>query len=237
MVIHVQPHDYVENESAWTAAAEGAIRSRAAAKKQREFIANNPDGDAIVKFVESKAFTWVTDAEWYKAGDNARNIKPRTFFDKIHLSILEWGAPTQGQADAVRRIMDQENSKKAEWAARDALSTHIGDVGSKIEVEAVVYFQTGFSTQFGYTTITGFRAGDNIIIHKGTAPKVDSVKQDETNSRYDWDTNKWIQVEFKREVEKGDRVILKATVKEHGERNGVKQTIVTRPKTTLVVEA
>jgi hypothetical protein len=237
MAIHVSPHDQVEFEDAYVRAAESIIKGRAAEKKLREFKENNPDGEALIKFVAEKAFTWVTDAEWYKAGNNIKNIEPRNFFDKIHLSIVEWGAPTQGQADAIRRIIDQEASKKAEWAARDALSTHIGDVGSKIEVEAVVYFQTGFSTQFGYTTITGFRAGDNIIIHKGTAPKVDSVKQDKTNSRYDWNTNKWVQVEFKREVEKGDRVILKATVKEHGERNGVKQTIVTRPKTKLVVEA
>jgi hypothetical protein len=35
-------------------------------------------------------------------------------------------------------------------------------------------------------------------------------------------------------VKKGDRVMLKATVKDHGEREGVKQTIVTRPKATLL---
>lgn len=29
---------------------------------------------------------------------------------------------------------------------------------------------------------------------------------------------------------KGQRVTLKATVKEHGERDGVKQTIISRPK-------
>jgi hypothetical protein len=206
MTVHVQPHDHVENEAAWTAAAKAQIEGRAAAKKRREFLAANPDGEAIVSFIEQKAFAWATDAELYRAGDNVKNLEPRTFFDKLYLSIEKWGAPTQGQVDAVRRIIDQENSKKAEWAARDARSAYIGAIGDKIEIEAVIYFQTGFSNQWGYTTITGFRSGDNIIIHKGAAPA----------------------------GEKGDRVILKATIKEHSDRNGVKQTIVTRPKTKLV---
>ena len=208
MTIHVTPHDQVEFESAYVRAAESIIKGRAAEKKLRTFKENNPDGEELIKFIADKAFTWADENDWDRACNEIRNLKPRTFFDKIHLSILEWGAPTQGQADAVRRILDQEKVKKAEWAARDALSQHIGDVGSKIEVEAVVYFKTGFSNQWGYTTITGFRAGDNIIIHKGSGPG----------------------------GEKGDRVILKATVKEHGERNGVKQTIVTRPKVTIIEE-
>jgi hypothetical protein len=234
MTVHVQPHDHVENEAAWTAAAKAQIEQRAADKKMREFKAANADAEAILKFVEDKAFTWAGDDLLYRAGDNVRNLEPRTFFDKIYLSILKWGAPTQGQADAIRRIIDQEDAKKAEWAARDARSEHIGVVGDKIEVEAVVYFQTGFSSQWGCTTITGFRAGDNIIIHKGTPPKVDGAKPERWNSRYDETTHTWVQYDFKREIAKGDRVILKATIKEHSERNGVKQTIVTRPKTKLV---
>jgi hypothetical protein len=234
MTIHVTPHDQVEHEAAWVGAAKAQIKQRAIAKKRREFIAANPDGETIISFIEQKAFTWASDGECYRAGDNCRNLTPRTFFDKIHLSVLEWGAPTQGQADAVRKIIAQQDEKKSEWAARDARSTHIGKVGDKIEVEATVYFQTEFEGAFGYVTITGFRAGDNIIIHKGTPPKIDDAEPTESNSHYDWNTNKWIQHSFKREVKKGDIIILKGTVKDHGERNGVKQTIVTRPKTTVI---
>ena len=234
MTIYVNPHEDVQNEDAWVYAAKSIIAGRAAAKKKREFLEANPDGEKLLAFVADKAFAWASEIDWERAGNIVENLEPRTFFDKIHLSILKWGAPTQGQADAIRRILDQEDAKKAEWKARDGLSQHIGAVGDKIEVEAVVYFQTGFNTQWGYTTITGFRAGDNIIIHKGTAPRVDGAEPNETNSSYDWQTNKWVQYEFTREVQKGDRVILKATVKEHGEREGVKQTIVTRPKTKPV---
>jgi hypothetical protein len=51
--------------------------------------------------------------------------------------------------------------------------------------------------------VTGIRdTNGNIIIHKGSKPN-------------------W---------EKGEVVIVKATVKAHNDRNGVKQTIITRPK-------
>lgn len=212
MAIHVTPHDRVEFEGAYVAAAKSIIKGRAADKKLREFKENNADGEDLIKFIASKAFTWATDYDWDRAYGDIHNLTPRNFFDKIHLSVLEWGAPTQGQADAVRRIMAQDAEKKAQWAARDAQSQHLGSVGDKIEVKAVVTFQTSYETNFGTTTITGFRSGDNVIIHKGTNP-------------------------LHRETKKGDTVMLKGSVKDHGERDGVKQTIVTRPKVTKVEAA
>lgn len=208
MTIYVQPHENVDNEEAWTAAAKAVIAGRAAAKKKREFLAANEDGEQLLAFIADKAFSWATEYDWEYVRNDITKLEPRNFFDKIHLSVLKWGAPTQGQADAVRRIIDQESAKKAEWKARDARSEHIGAIGEKIELDAVIYFQTSFTTQWGLTTITGFRAGDNIIIHKGSAPSGN----------------------------KGDRVTLKATIKEHGERDGVKQTIVVRPKTTIITK-
>lgn len=225
MAIYVQPHAHVDDEAAWSAAAKAQIESRAAKKKERLFREANPDAEAILEYIDKRAFTWATDDDWRRVKYDEKKLEPRTFIDKLKQSILKWGAPTQGQADAVRRMIDQDAAKKAEWAARDARSEHIGEVGKKIEVEAFVTFQTGFSTQFGYTTITGFRVGDNVIIHKGTAPSLDDGKYcDQWGNR------------AKREVAKGDRVTLKATVKEHGERDGVKQTIVIRPKVALIGE-
>lgn len=209
MTIHVTPHDRVEFESAYVAAAKAVIKSRAMEKKLREFKENNADGESLITFIAGKAFSWANDYDWDRARGDERNLTPRTFFDKIHLSIMEYGAPTQGQADAVRRIMAQDAEKKAKWAEKDAASQHIGAIKDKIEVEAVVTFQTSFENSFGFTTITGFRSGDNVIIHKGTNP-------------------------LHREIKKGDRVTLKATIKDHAERNGVKQTIVIRPKATKV---
>lgn len=203
MTIHVTPHDQVEYVDAYVRAAESIIKSRAAVKKQREFIAANPDGEAILAFVASKAFNWADEYDWERANNEMRNLKPRTFFDKLHLSIDEWGAPTQGQADAVRRIMAQDAEKKAQWAARDALSQHVGSIGERITFEATCTFITSYMTDFGTNYISGYRddAG-NIYIHKGSAPN----------------------------ALKGGRYSIKATIKSHDERDGVKQTRISRPK-------
>ena len=55
---------------------------------------------------------------------------------------------------------------------------------------------------------------------------------------YVWKTTKWLEQEYEDEdgfiesiiAEPGDKVALKATVKEHGEYRGIKQTVITRPK-------
>ena len=90
----------------------------------------------------------------------------------------------------------------AERAADAAQSQHVATVGERIEFTATVTFSTTFEGSFGYVTVTGLKddAG-NVYIQKGKA--IGS---------------------------KGERLVIKATVKEHGARDGVKQTIITRPK-------
>ena len=210
MTIHVAPHDQVEYEAAYVRAAESLIKARASAKRERAFAEANADAEAIITFIAKKAFTWATEYDWDRAHNDVTRLTPRTFFDKLHLSVLEYGAPTQGQADAVRKIMAQDAEKKAQWAARDASSQHVGNIGDRIVVEAICNFVTSFESNFGTTYISGYRddAG-NIYIHKGSAPS----------------------------AIKGERYSIKATVKSHDERDGVKQTRIARPKWTKVEAA
>lgn len=204
----------IENEDAYYDAIARRIKANARTTRERTFHADCPDWQDILGFIEA----------------NSAN----KFWHDVAQGVREYGAPRPRIIEIVRERLAQTAAKKAEWKARDAQSQHIGAVGGKIEVEAVVTFRTSFESAFGWVDITGFRAGDNVIIHKGTAPKVDGAAQDQSNSYYDTATHQWIQTDFKREIAKGDRVMLKATVKEHGERDGVKQTIVTRPKTVLM---
>ena len=92
----------------------------------------------------------------------------------------------------------------AERAADAAQSQWIGTVGERIEFIATVVFVTSYDSSFGPVTVTGLKddAG-NVIIQKG-----------------------------KGIAEKGERVAIKATVKDQIVREGVKQTIITRPKVT-----
>lgn len=92
----------------------------------------------------------------------------------------------------------------AERAADAAQSGWIGTVGERIQFTATIVFVTGYDSAFGRVTVTGLKddAG-NVIIQKG-----------------------------KGIAEKGERVTIKATVKDQIVREGVKQTIITRPTVT-----
>ena len=135
-----------------------------------------------------------------------------TIVDIVH-KLVRYGSISPKQVEFVAKLLAQiparEEVAKAR-AAADAGSVYLGTVGEKIEFEGTVSFITGFDSQFGYVTVTGIREiNGNIIIHKGSKPA--------------WD--------------KGDKVWVKATVKAHNDRNGVKQTIITRPKLIDKIEA
>lgn len=97
-------------------------------------------------------------------------------------------------------------AKREEMAARDASSQYVGELKQRLvfegEVEAVVCLgetQVAWN-QYSTRYLTKIRCGENIVIYFGN------------------------QI-----AEKGDSIKFKATVKDHNERNGVKQTIVQRP--------
>lgn len=59
---------------------------------------------------------------------------------------------------------------------------------------------------------------------------------------YVWKTTSWLDIDIEHEdgsidyvqAEPGDKVTMKATVKEHGEYKGTKQTVITRPKVQAI---
>lgn len=113
----------------------------------------------------------------------------------------EWGNLTVNQADAVRRCITQDAERRAKWAERDAKSEHVGTVGERRKFTATLAFFTYFDTAYGTKYVHVFRDDeDNVIVQKGASLG----------------------------VEKGEKAVFHARIKEHGERNGVKQTIVER---------
>lgn len=92
----------------------------------------------------------------------------------------------------------------AQTRARDAVkSQHVGNVGEKISFDGVVEFVKGFDGMYGITWIHVIKdLVGNVLVYKGT----------------------------KRLADKGRQINLTAKVKSHGERDGVKQTIIERPK-------
>lgn len=95
--------------------------------------------------------------------------------------------------------------KKEKRANEDAKSEHIGNVKDKMEFgEVTVEFSKIMETQWGYSTLLKFRdAEDNILIWWASGNK---------------------------QLDVGEKVNIKGTIKKHDEYNNVKQTIITRVK-------
>lgn len=82
-------------------------------------------------------------------------------------------------------------------------SEYIGEEGDKIEIELMLDKVRGFNSDYGYTYVYIFKAGNDVVV---------------------WKTQKGL------DLEEGGKVKVKATIKEHSEYDGVKQTYITRAK-------
>ena len=140
---------------------------------------------------------------------------------------------SQKQYDAVCKIIDDRAAKaaerKAQYQAEAAQSDWVGTVGERQEftltvVAVVEYEKPRFhyhDSGFGYLTIMADAAGNRVVYFNSLEAK--SVDEDDC-------------VEYTM-AEKGDQVVFMAKVKEHGERDGAKQTIVQRPTKIKVTKA
>ena len=119
--------------------------------------------------------------------------------------IQQWGGLTEAQAAAVVRIATENAARREERAAArreaDLRSQHIGTVSERREFEITCNKTLEFNGRFGVTYLNICKQGDDIVIYKGS----NAFKQGET-------------------------IRVKATIKAHDEREGVKQTIISRPK-------
>jgi hypothetical protein len=130
-----------------------------------------------------------------------------SFMGKMWDSLEKWGKLSEKQEAAILRIWADDATKrdqrKAERLAADAGSQHIGTVGERRDFTLTIRFVTSFEGMYGTTYVTGMNDADgNVVIYKGSTTV----------------------------GERGETITLKATIKAHGEREGVKQTMISRPK-------
>lgn len=148
-------------------------------------------------------------AKWIGENDHAAIVEfmsasPNEFIQKLLGNYIQWGGLTENQCDIVRKAMEKQAQWKADREAKGSLSSHVGIVGSRQDFTLVVTFMTGYESQFGWVNVVGFKDDkDNIFVYKG------STRPD---------------------CGKGDTITFKATIKDHGERENIKQTILARPK-------
>ena len=188
----------------------------------------NPDNEGayVNAAVARIANNWVkgNHARWFAAHSDAKTLRdwllgydntlPRRpsgtgfgeLLDKLARDLDECGNLSDKQTATVRNALARQiefaANRKVEFATKNASSQHIGTPGKREVFNLTVQWFKSFEGTFGLSYIFGLRdAADNIVIYKG--------------SKYLGD--------------KGAQINIKATVAEHGERDGAKQTIISRP--------
>ena len=140
--------------------------------------------------------------------DKGTVIYKEGFMGSMASALDSYGKLTPKQSEAVLKGIEARAARKAEWddkkAAIDATRAFVGTVGEKITITLKVVHIVELDGSFGTIYINICEDADNnTIIYKGNAKGFPN--KDETAT-------------------------ITATVKEHGVRNGVKQTVIQRPK-------
>jgi hypothetical protein len=208
--VNVPDHVNPDTEHLYVASAVQKITTNWVRGNRTRWFAAHADAQRLRDWL-------LTEGEFAGTWDDNGNLRSHPlairgnggFLDllrKLSADLRDCGGLSDKQTDIVRKALaNQERfaaERKAKFAAADASSQHVGTVGVREVFEVTVQWCKYFEGAFGATYIHGLKdAAGNVIIYKGS----------------------------KCLGQKGYAAKIKATVKEHGERDGVKQTIITRP--------
>lgn len=185
-------------------AYEAAIHRNIMVNARKTWERNTPDAANIAAYLDKKG-TYIIE------GTRRFDRIPETaytdnFFGSLAKALNTYGKLSPKQCEAVRKCMVKDQERQAGFKAiRDArktLSNHIGTVGERLDLTLTIAHVVEIPTDYGLMLIHIMSDADqNRVIYKGS----------------------------KRLADKGETVTLKATIKDHGEREGEKQTIIARP--------
>lgn len=200
----------IDNEGAYEAAIERNIRNNARKTRSAKWLETDGGKRANAFLFEHDEF------EYTLLADGTYFIHPVVraclgdFYTKMRDSVLEWGGLTEGQTNAVLAMIARGEARVAERAkaraeARQAdadKSGWVGTVGERRDFSLTIRMIVEIEGQYGYSYLHIMHDTDgNVVVYKGTKVLGD----------------------------KGEAVSVKATVKEHDVRDGVKQTKIARP--------
>jgi len=183
-------------------------------------------GDFQTKYYDEYDNELVGDEENYYDLIDRREPHPtyktvwwNDFLRAMKDNLEQWDNLTEKQIAAVIKMIDRADEVKAEREieaeAERERSDHVGVVGKRQRFELDIEVCVKYEGNFGTTWINIMRdADDNKIVFMG-ARKMASCEVQTEAGFVDW-----IQC---------TKVSFDAMVKEHGERDGVKQTILQRP--------
>ena len=233
--VHRQIGDHVEHPSAYEAAIKARIKANASKTRRAKWCAAHPDAERLNAWLNqygefknrySCGNVW-SDANGgccdnsdrcLSIGEKAHPLVAGMFAGdfgqlllKMRDALMEWGALTDKQTDLVRRSLARAEERLAtaqqrreeRLATARATSQHIGTVGERMELTLTCEKVFEFESVYGMTFINICKdPSGNVVVYKGSNG-----------------------------FEEGETLRLKATIKSHGERDGVAQTLISRPKT------
>jgi len=183
-------------------AYDAAVKRNILANARKTFLATVPRAEEII-FAVGAGYS-----------DNGKYAEG--FMGSMAYSLDTYGKLTPAQCAAVLKGIDARATRKTEWAdqkaALNASRVHLGTVGAKLTVTITIAHMVVLEGMYGTSFLYICEDADqNVVIYKGTS------------ATFSFTADGAVRV-------KGDSLTITATVKEHGVRDGVKQTVIQRPK-------
>ena len=193
----------IENPVAY----ENAIKRNILANAQKTWKANTERAEEI---------EFAINAGRMYNGYGSVSGYEESFMGSMAQAFDKYGKLSEKQCQAILKGIDARIARKAEWADKkavlDAKREHIGTIGQKITLTLTIAHIVVLEGTFGTTYIYIMEDADkNTVIYKGNSSIVAWTPEGSVRS-------------------KGDFLTISASVKEHGVRDGVKQTVIQRPK-------
>lgn len=197
---------FIENEVKYEAAIARNIRANANKTRRASWI-GTPDGKRADDFLfQCGEFAPVDSAIYLNQMHPVVKASLGDFYSAMRENVDEWGGLTVAQTRAVIGMIARAETRVAGFAAQRAAeaaaSNWIGTVGERRDFTLTIRHIVEMEGLYGTSFLHILNdAQGNVVIYKGT----------------------------KLLGGKGETLTVKATVKEHGEREGVKQTKIARP--------
>jgi hypothetical protein len=193
---------YIENPVAY----ENAIKRNIIANAQKTWRANTERSNEIEGALVD-GILYNSHGDFMGYADDFMGSMARSFY--------VYGKLSEKQCQAILKGIDTRSARKAEWSCQkallDAKRNHVGVIGEKmtltLTIKKIVSWESSFGTQYLYIMED---AEQNIVIYKGNSAVIA------------WNANGFVN-------EEGATITFVATIKEHGVRNEVKQTVIQRP--------
>lgn len=205
---HADTNSYVRmGQDCATKMDMGVENAFRAARTEAEALRKSTKGKLLAKAKLAEAGL---DRAWdiYAATERTGYRYEETTISDIVGKLVRYGSISDAQQGFIVKLLaklDGRSAADAERAAKNAKSQHVGVVGDRHRFVLCVRIVRSWDSMMGYgmTYLHVCEDADgNVIIYKGS----------------------------KELAARGETVTVDATVTEHGEREGVRQTIIKRPK-------